>query len=204
MKQAMMQLHTSIDKEELKKLRDKEAELKNRLKENELKQGFSALEVCIADVIKGESFRRVGFEDVSMEEVKEYVEKHIQELADMVSFQGYNEVYAFDYSEERRMTGEDVTWVTVRNISHLNNEGKPKNMKDQWKAFYDTGLTFFVNTFLRIFGWEIVMIFTGTDVIVFPDRCAERGFHKETMRKAYDNLRSFMAKECVSLESISH
>ena len=204
MNQAMMQLHTSIDKEELKKLRDKEAELKNRLKENELKQGFSALQVCIADVIKGESFRRVGFEDVSMEEVKEYVEKQIQELADMVSFQGYNEVYAFEYSEERRMTGEDVTWVTVRNISHLNNEGKPKNMKDQWKAFYDTGLLFFVNTFLRIFGWEIIMIFNGTDVTVFPDRVTARGYHKDTMKTAYNNLRSFMAKECVSFESISN
>ena len=65
-----------------------------------------------------------------------------------------------------------------------------------WYEFRQTGLLAFVNTFLHIFGWAIVVVAdAGEQVIaVYPARTRFRGFSGESMGKAYVKLSEYMHK----------
>ena len=68
-----------------------------------------------------------------------------------------------------------------------------------WEEFRATGLLLFVNMFLQIFGWTIVVSYdkdkeTGElkDYRVYPARTKFRGFSNESQEKAYIKLSEWM------------
>lgn len=70
-------------------------------------------------------------------------------------------------------------------------------VKKDWKEFRETGLFLFVNSFLHIFGWAIVLVEEddGSVSSVYPARVNFRGFSEESNDKAYDRVTAFMRKE---------
>lgn len=71
-------------------------------------------------------------------------------------------------------------------------EMKSKNnfSKKSWEEFQKTGLLLFVNHFLNIFGWVIlVKKVNGETKEVFPARTNMKGFSKEEYEEAYEKLR---------------
>ena len=69
--------------------------------------------------------------------------------------------------------------------------------KRDWKEFRETGLFHFVNSFLHIFGWAIVIDEEddGTVSAVYPARTDFSGFPEESNDRAYTRVTKFMQKE---------
>lgn len=69
--------------------------------------------------------------------------------------------------------------------------------KRDWNEFRETGLFHFVNSFLHIFGWAIVVDVEddGSVSAVYPARTDFRGFSEESNDKAYARVTAFMQKE---------
>lgn len=69
--------------------------------------------------------------------------------------------------------------------------------KKTWEEFRKTGLFHFVNAFLHIFGWVIVLAIkdNGEVAEVYPARTDWRGFTEESNTKAYNNVTAFLEKE---------
>lgn len=69
--------------------------------------------------------------------------------------------------------------------------------RKSWEEFRKTGLFHFVNAFLHIFGWVIVLVRkdNGEVAEVYPARTDWRGFPEESNTKAYDNVTAFLQKE---------
>ena len=65
--------------------------------------------------------------------------------------------------------------------------------KKTWKEFRERGLLLFVNIFLQIFGWVIV-IETGDDghESAYPARTSWRGFPEDAMDRAYKRVTKTM------------
>ena len=68
--------------------------------------------------------------------------------------------------------------------------------KSTWFEFQNYGLLLFVNLFLHIFGWAIVIAKddSGNVVSVYPARTKFRGFPEESMTKAYIKLSEYISK----------
>ena len=65
--------------------------------------------------------------------------------------------------------------------------------KKTWEEFRNTGLLFFVNSFLHIFGWAICLDFEdGCVTNVYPSRCKFRGFDNEVVSGSYIKLSEWM------------
>lgn len=65
--------------------------------------------------------------------------------------------------------------------------------KKTWEEFRNTGLLFFVNSFLHIFGWAICLDFEdGCVTNVYPSRCKYRGFDNEIVSISYIKLSEWM------------
>lgn len=69
-----------------------------------------------------------------------------------------------------------------------------------WKEFQSTGLLLFINTFLHIFGWCIVIECDdeGTDR-AYPARTSWRGFSEDSMTRAYQKLTKKMQEDLPQL-----
>jgi hypothetical protein len=67
--------------------------------------------------------------------------------------------------------------------------------------FRRTGLLLFVNQFLHIFGWVIVVQTNDNDdsVIMYPARFKGRGFYEKDVDEAYIKLSKYMDKESETL-----
>lgn len=64
---------------------------------------------------------------------------------------------------------------------------------ENWNEFRDTGLLTFVNCFLHIFGWCLMLDMEGDDVIrVYPKRVNYSGFPQESMDIAYDRIHRYL------------
>ena len=62
-----------------------------------------------------------------------------------------------------------------------------------WEEFRETGLFFFINSFLHIFGWAMVMaIDNGKILRVYPARVKFRGFDEKSTEKAYLQITEYM------------
>lgn len=73
--------------------------------------------------------------------------------------------------------------------------------KKSWEEFRGTGLLLFVNTFLHIFGWSIVLEVTGERIgAVYPARVKFRGFDEASTSKAYQNLSKFLIENAQKLK----
>lgn len=68
--------------------------------------------------------------------------------------------------------------------------------KKSWSEFRETGLFHFVNSFLHLFGWAIVLSEEDDgSTEVFPARTDYRGFPQESNDKAYNRVTEFLRKE---------
>lgn len=72
--------------------------------------------------------------------------------------------------------------------------------KKSWKQFKNSGLLWFVNTILHVFGWAIVLeIYNGNIVNAYPARVTHRGFSDESNRDGYIKLSQYMKENADTL-----
>ena len=79
--------------------------------------------------------------------------------------------------------------------------------KKSWREFRDSGLLWFVNTILHMFGWAIVINFKNYDkedddgeiVDIYPARVDFRGFGEESVEKGYKKVHSYMKNNIESI-----
>lgn len=67
-----------------------------------------------------------------------------------------------------------------------------------WQQFRETGLFLFVNHFLHIFGWCIVLEVdddSGEVLKSYPQRCEYSGFSEESTERAFKRVREFLKNE---------
>ena len=70
-------------------------------------------------------------------------------------------------------------------------------VKQDWSTFRKTGLFHFVNSFLHIFGWVLVLDMDddGNVTSVYPARTIYRGFAEQSNDTAYERITEFMKQE---------
>lgn len=73
--------------------------------------------------------------------------------------------------------------------------------KKTWDEFRSTGLLLFVNQFLHIFGWSIVVRYDeeGNFTYAYPCRISCRGFSSESQDKAYLKITKYMKEHSEEL-----
>ena len=72
--------------------------------------------------------------------------------------------------------------------------------KKTWKEFRESGLLLFVNTFLHIFGWVIVIEMDDDgNESAYPARTSWRGFPEDSMTSAYQKLTKKMQEDLPQL-----
>lgn len=74
---------------------------------------------------------------------------------------------------------------------------KPKQMLEprSWEEFRATGLLWFVNRILHLFGWAITFIIENDQVTVkdvFPARCKFRGFEGEQETAGFKQVTEYL------------
>lgn len=77
-----------------------------------------------------------------------------------------------------------------------------KNKKKKWNDFKDSGLLWFINSILHVFGWAIkyeIDLDTKEILSVYPDRVKFRGFSEESNTKGYINLSKYMKENAEQL-----
>ena len=70
-----------------------------------------------------------------------------------------------------------------------------------WEEFRESGLLWFVNTILHLFGWAIVVFKNDNGEIekVSPARVSWRGFSEESNDKGYKNVTKFLSENIEDL-----
>jgi len=66
--------------------------------------------------------------------------------------------------------------------------------KKTWKEFRETGLLFYMNQILHVFGWAIVVEVddTGNIVNVYPARVKFRGFSTDAIDRGYTRVTQYL------------
>jgi hypothetical protein len=66
-----------------------------------------------------------------------------------------------------------------------------------WEEFRETGLFAFVNAFLHIFGWCIIIVYGEDNTIhrIYPAKTNYRRFNENSMEKAYKSIDKFIKKD---------
>ena len=81
-------------------------------------------------------------------------------------------------------------------------EQKQMVFKKSWEEFRATGLLWWINTTLHLFGWSIVVeLEDGTDKIVnvYPARVKFRGFDAQSTEQGYITLTDYLKKNIAEL-----
>ena len=69
-----------------------------------------------------------------------------------------------------------------------------------WDEFRETGLLWFANTILHMFGWAIVVeMEEGKVTDAYPARVIFRGFSNESATKGYQKVSKWMAENAAEL-----
>lgn len=78
--------------------------------------------------------------------------------------------------------------------------------KKSWSEFRKSGLLWFVNSILHVFGWAIVFGFTDADAsddsepnAVYPARVKYRGFSEENNTKGYLKVTEYLEQNISDL-----
>lgn len=72
---------------------------------------------------------------------------------------------------------------------------KPNLVKKDWEEFRQTGLLWFVNSILHVFGWAITVAYddeTGAVVDAYPARTTFRGFDQRDEQAARRTLAAYL------------
>ncbi len=74
--------------------------------------------------------------------------------------------------------------------------------KADWNKFRESGLLWFVNRSLYLFGWVLVYVMdeAGDLVTVFPTRTKYRGFTEEAEDKGFKDLTKYLKETANDLE----
>lgn len=65
--------------------------------------------------------------------------------------------------------------------------------KKTWDEFRETGLLWFINTILHLFGWAIVVEIENNKVVdAYPARVRFRGFSEEINSKGYKEITHYL------------
>jgi len=76
--------------------------------------------------------------------------------------------------------------------------------KKSWHQFRSTGLLWFINSILHVFGWAICIDYKdvkkGTIKEVYPARCKFRGFDDLSINMGYKNVTKYLKKNINQLE----
>jgi hypothetical protein len=74
--------------------------------------------------------------------------------------------------------------------------------KATWKEFRESGLLWWINTQLHLFGWAITFEFNDDEEIVevYPAKCKFRGFSEDCNSKGYKTLTKYIGKNINRLE----
>ena len=66
-----------------------------------------------------------------------------------------------------------------------------------WEEFRNTGLMWFVNTTLHMFGWALV--YDTESKTVYPARCKFRGFSEDVNTDGYKKVSSYLKQNIEEL-----
>ncbi len=68
------------------------------------------------------------------------------------------------------------------------------NRTKKWNEFRETGLLVFVNVFLQIFGWSLVIELSDKGKVesVYPKRVTYNGFPENTMTNAFLKIKNYI------------
>jgi hypothetical protein len=69
--------------------------------------------------------------------------------------------------------------------------------KRSWDDFRDTGLLWFINTTLHLFGWALV--YDVESKSMYPARCRFRGFSEEINSEGYADLSQYIRENADEL-----
>lgn len=70
--------------------------------------------------------------------------------------------------------------------------------RKSWSEFRDSGLLWWINSILHIFGWAIVIEFND-DIKAYPARVKYRGFEEDINTNGYINVTKYMKENCEQL-----
>ena len=63
----------------------------------------------------------------------------------------------------------------------------------EWKEFRESGLLWFINQTLHVFGWAIVVEVLNDEIVrAYPARVKFRGFSEESSTKGYQNVSKYL------------
>lgn len=81
-------------------------------------------------------------------------------------------------------------------------EAKQMVFPKTWEEFRATGLLLFINMFLHVFGWAIVVVVEedGSVSKCYPARVKFRGFAHDSQDRAYKKLSAFMLENAEILK----
>lgn len=66
--------------------------------------------------------------------------------------------------------------------------------KKTWDEFRETGLLWFINTILHLFGWAIVVEIDDEKVVkAYPTRTSFRGFDESSNTEGYKKITRYLA-----------
>lgn len=74
--------------------------------------------------------------------------------------------------------------------------------KKSWEEFRETGLFWFINTILHMFGWALV--YEPENKIVYPARCKFRGFDERTNTEGYRKVSQYLKDNIDELLKEAH
>lgn len=74
--------------------------------------------------------------------------------------------------------------------------------KKSWEQFRNTGLLWFINSTLHLFGWAIVMKIDddGKVTSVYPARVSYRGFSEKDNTNGYSRVTSYLKENIDDLD----
>lgn len=74
-------------------------------------------------------------------------------------------------------------------------------MNKQWNELRNSGLLWWINRQLHLFGWTIVYEFDDEGKLedVYPSKVSYRGFHREAEEKGFANLTKHLADNAPEL-----
>lgn len=71
----------------------------------------------------------------------------------------------------------------------------------QWKEFRDSGLLWFINQSLHLFGWAIVVeLVDGETIRAYPARVKFRGFSEDSNTNGYKKVSQYLQQNIDELE----